>query len=573
MEIKVNVDDALVQETKDKCTVLVKLKTAIDKAKKSAAKFFAVEDLHLNPSTQDKLNHAQNEYDNKASELADAVVTSILGYGITDANKDDNNDKPETDNKNPETDNNTENCKQVKSDTENTDTEPKTLRELAKQQTDEQVKNDAPAEPAALDEAVQDDTLNNVQNEAKDDAQKDAVNDAQNVPDLPEDLNDKEQDTAPKQDFTLQPQKASELNKTSNSVKEKSSRELLADLSRAFITAKQQEMRQNNLTENEALENIFYCLDSALEKDSVANVFSYTQKLQKEANYLSGRFSGLCGSSTYDEFFASFITLLTKLDEPKADVKAFISCITHNIKMFRWNKLITTAFINCSCGANARMIAKNLAYAFVPRNANTPEEKRAVLDRNLKLFFDFATKGKQKLLGTELSETEKFKITAETHDIFKEWYADLNPIELTQDTAEASHPHAVLELVSRIAKAGKDDISKLQGEVRVKTIGRGGEDDGFIPDDNGLLMQSITDRQAEIKAQKDNPHSLLRHLLDFKSDESLRIYYQIWLRLAKNEHSISYKALLDKAKALRDDADKKILTAQLNSLITSTGAQ
>lgn len=571
MEIKVTVDDALVQETKDKCTVLVKLKTAIDKAKKSASKFFAVEDLQLNSSTQDKLNHAQSEYDNKASELADAVVTSILGYGITDANKDDNNDKPETDNKNPETDNNTESCKQVKPDTENTDTEPKTLRELAAQQSSEQVKNDTPAEPATLDEAVQDDALNDVQNEAKDDAQKDAVNDAQNVPDLPEDLNDKEPE--PKQDFALQPQKESELNKTAKSSKTKSSRELLADLSKAFITAKQQEMRQNNLTENEALENIFYCLDSALEKDSVANVFSYTQKLQKEANYLSGRFSGLCGSSTYDEFFASFITLLTKLDEPKADVKAFISCITHNIKMFRWNKLITTAFINCSCGANARMIAKNLAYAFVPRNAKTPEEKRAVLDRNLKLFFDFATKGKQKLLGTELSETEKFKITAETHDIFKEWYAELNPIELTQDTAEASHPHAVLELVSRIAKADKDDISKLQGEVRVKTIGRGGEDEGFIPDDNGLLMQSITDRQAEIKAQKANPHSLLRRLLDFKSDEGLRIYYQIWLRLAKNERSISYKALLDKAKTLRADADKKILVAQLNSLITATGEQ
>lgn len=565
MEIKVNVDDALVQETKDKCTVLVKLKTAIDKAKKSAAKFFAVEDLQLNASTQDKLNYAQNEYDAKASELADAVVTSILGYGLSDAKNEMailNNNKTETDNENPGIDNKPESYQQVKSDTANTDTEPKTLRELAVKQSAEQVKNDTPAEPEPLDKTVPNDALNNIQT--------DAVNDAEIVTDLPEDLNDDEPD--PKQDFTLQPQKESDLNKPASPIKAKSSRELLADISRAFITLKHQEMKKSNLTEDEALVNLFYCLESALAKVPNQDIFSYTQKLQKEANYLSGRFSGLCGSSTYDEFLASFITLLTKLDEPKADVKAFMSCITHNIKMFKWNKLITTAFINCSCGANARMIGKNLAYALVPRNAKTPEEKRAILDRTLKLFFDFATKGKQNLLRSELTETEKFKIAAEVHDIFNEWYAAPEPDDPSQN-AEEVQPHAVLNLVSRIAKAAKDDISKLQGEVRVKTIGRGGENEGFISDDHGLLMQAITDRQAEIKAQKDNPHSLLRHLMDFKSDEGLRIYYQIWLRLAKNEHSISYKALLDKAKALRNDADKKILTAQLNSLITATGEQ
>ena len=562
MEIKVNVDDALVQETKDKCTVLVKLKTAIDKAKKSAAKFFAVEGLQLNASTQDKLNYAQNEYDAKASELADAVVTSILGYGLSDDNNKFNNDKTETDNENPGIDNKPESYRQVKSDTANTDTEPKTLRELAKQQTDAQVKNDTPAEQEPLDETVPNDALNNIQT--------DAVNDAEIVTDLPEDLNDDEPD--PKQDFTLQPQKKSDLNKLASPIKAKSSKELLADLSRAFIVLKQQEMGQSNLTEDEALANVFYCLDSALAKIPVSDIFSYSQKLQKEANSLSGRFSGLCGSNTYNEFFTSFITLLTKLDEPKADVKAFMSCITHNVQMYRWNMQLTTAFIYCSCGANAEMVGKNLASALIPRKAKTLEEKLAGLDKNLKLFFEFATKGKQNLLGAELTETEKFKITTETHDIFNKWYAVPKPTELAQSITEEPS-HAVLDLVSRIAKAAKDDISKLQGEIRVKTIGRGGENEGFISDDHGLLMQAITDRQAEIKAQKDNPHSLLRHLLDFKSDESLRIYYQIWLRLAKNEHSISYKALLDKAKALRNDADKKILTAQLNSLITATGEQ
>ena len=563
MEIKVNVDDALVQETKDKCTVLVKLKTAIDKAKKSAAKFFAVEDLQLNASTQDKLNYAQNEYDAKASELADAVVTSILGYGLSDNNNESNNDKTETDNENPGIDNKPESYQQVKSDTANTDTEPKTLRELAVKQSAEQVKNDTPAEPEPLDKTVPNDALNN--------AQTNAVNDAQIVTDLPEDLNDDEPEPK-QQEVTSQPQKESDLNKLASPIKAKSSKELLADLSRTFIVLKQQEMGQNNLTEDEALANVFYCLDSALAKIPVSDIFSYSQKLQKEANYLSGRFSELMGSSTYDDFFSSFITLLTKLDEPKADVKAFMSCITHNVQMYRWNMQLTTAFIYCSCGANAEMVGKNLASALIPRKAKTLEEKLAGLDKNLKLFFEFATKGKQNLLGAELTETEKFKITVETHDILNKWYAEPKPTELAQSiTDEPSH--AVLDLVSRIAKASKDDISKLQGEVRVKTIGRGGENEGFISDDHGLLMQAITDRQAEIKAQKDNPHSLLRHLLDFKSDESLRIYYQIWLRLAKNEHSISYKALLDKAKALRNDADKKILTAQLNSLITATGEQ
>lgn len=751
MEIKVNVDDALVQETKDKCTVLVKLKTAIDKAKKSAAKFFAVEDLQLNASTQDKLNYAQNEYDAKASELADAVVTSILGYGLSDAN-----------NENLRIYNKPESYQQVKSDTENTDTEPKTLRELAKQQKDEQVNTNPPKYPESIlknklqpkiidccealqlcnfkkrnqsvceilgvfDDAMSngltakqaidvlnqlmsdqfqckgifdkygyqsnlatffdaiksafeqidqadasprvsygfisainvfareridlfsidlisayifcasgsapektanaliwqytettpelcekyiecfiqeanklyqaacDDknvelnqdklarvkdltlkgfkekfkTLENLKNAASADPEI-AQNDAQIVNDLPEDLNDDEPEL--KQEITSQPQKKSDLNKLASPIKAKSSKELLADLSRAFIVLKQQEMGQSNLTEDEALANVFYCLDSALAKIPVSDIFSYSQKLQKEANSLSGRFSGLCGSNTYNEFFTSFITLLTKLDEPKADAKAFMSCITHNVQMYRWNMQLTTAFIYCSCGANAEMVGKNLASALIPRKAKTLEEKLAGLDKNLKLFFEFATKGKQNLLGAELTETEKFKITAETHDIFNKWYAVPKPTELAQSITEEPS-HAVLDLVSRIAKASKDDISKLQGEVRVKTIGRGGENEGFISDDHGLLMQAITDRQAEIKAQKDNPHSLLRHLMDFKSDEGLRIYYQIWLRLAKNEHSISYKALLDKAKALRNDADKKILTAQLNSLITATGEQ
>lgn len=539
MEIKVNVDDALVQETKDKCTVLVKLKTAIDKAKKSAAKFFVVEDLQLNSSTQDKLSQAQNAYDSKASELADAVVTSILGYGLSDAN-----------NENLGIDNKPESYQQVKSDTENTDTEPKTLRELAKQQTDEQVKNDAPAEPAALDEAVQDDAPNG--------AQKDAGNDAQNVPDLPEDLNDKEPE--PKQDFALQPQKESELNKLAEPIRAKRPKELLDDFGNLFITLMSQEMdKSQDKPEEQVLAELFYCLESNLAQVPIADIFKYLIRLRQESTTLTGRFIGFTGSSTFNSFSSSLVALLTKLNESKADIKAFMSCLIHNVVMYRWHKDITTVFIDCACSATPEQVGTELAWALTPTiNKQPKENKVTVIDKNLRAFFAIASKGRQALTRADLSESECKKIANAVHVFFGD---------------KAEHPHAVLELVSRIAKAGKDDISKLQGEVRVKTIGRGGEDDGFIPDDNGLLMQSITDRQAEIKAQKANPHSLLRRLLDFKSDEGLRIYYQIWLRLAKNERNINYKALLDKAKTLRADADKKILVAQINSLITATGEQ
>ena len=537
MEIKVNVDDALVQETKDKCTVLVKLKTAIDKAKKSAAKFFVVEDLQLNSSTQDKLSQAQNAYDSKASELADAVVTSILGYGLSDAN-----------NENLGIDNKPESYQQVKSDTENTDTEPKTLRELAKQETDEQVKNDTPAEPAALDKAVQND------------AQQDAINDAQNVTDLPEDLNDKEPETAPKQDFALQPQKESELNKLAEPIRAKRPKELLDDFGNLFITLMSQEMdKSQDKPEEQVLAELFYCLESNLAQVPIADIFKYLIRLRQESTTLTGRFIGFTGSSTFNSFSSSLVALLTKLNESKADIKAFMSCLIHNVVMYRWHKDITTVFIDCACSATPEQVGTELAWALTPTINKQPEENKVtVIDKNLRAFFAIASKGRQALTRADLSESECKKIANAVHVLFGD---------------KAESPHAVLELVSRIAKAGKDDISKLQGEVRVKTIGRGGEDDGFIPDDNGLLMQSITDRQAEIKAQKANPHSLLRRLLDFKSDEGLRIYYQIWLRLAKNERNINYKALLDKAKTLRADADKKILVAQINSLITATGEQ
>ena len=47
MEIKVNIDDKLIEEVKDARSALAKIKAAIDKARKAAAKWFSSSDLKL----------------------------------------------------------------------------------------------------------------------------------------------------------------------------------------------------------------------------------------------------------------------------------------------------------------------------------------------------------------------------------------------------------------------------------------------------------------------------------------------------------------------------------------------
>lgn len=127
MEIKINVDDKLVQDVKDARSALAKIKDAIDKARKAAAKWFASENLILSDDAEKKINDAHIVYDQKIAEISNVVIENILGQKI-DVNAE------------------TENCQQVKKDDAKADAEPKTLRELAKLPTAEQVKKDASAE-------------------------------------------------------------------------------------------------------------------------------------------------------------------------------------------------------------------------------------------------------------------------------------------------------------------------------------------------------------------------------------------------------------------------------------------
>lgn len=127
MEIKINVDDKLVQDVKDARSALAKIKDAIDKARKAAAKWFASENLILSDDAEKKINDAHIVYDQKIAEISNVVIENILGQKI-DVNAE------------------TENCQQIKKDGADADAEPKTLRELAKLPTAEQVKKDASAE-------------------------------------------------------------------------------------------------------------------------------------------------------------------------------------------------------------------------------------------------------------------------------------------------------------------------------------------------------------------------------------------------------------------------------------------
>lgn len=121
MEIKINVDDKLVQEVKDARSTLAKIKAAIDKARKAAAKWFASEDLKLSADAEKKISDAHLVYNQKIAEISNVVIENILGQKI-------------------DVDAETENFQQIKKD--DADAEPKTLRELAKQPASEQVKNE-----------------------------------------------------------------------------------------------------------------------------------------------------------------------------------------------------------------------------------------------------------------------------------------------------------------------------------------------------------------------------------------------------------------------------------------------
>lgn len=167
MEIKVNIDDKLIEEVKYARSTLAKIKAAIDKARKAAAKWFSSEDLKLSDDAEKKINDAHLVYNQKIAEITNVVIESILGQKIdVDAEIEANNENDELNNEKAASDNkNTESYRQVKDISANADTEPKTLRELAKQSSTEQVKKE----------------------------------DAQNITDLPDDLNDERVETTTEQ--------------------------------------------------------------------------------------------------------------------------------------------------------------------------------------------------------------------------------------------------------------------------------------------------------------------------------------------------------------------------------------
>ena len=52
MEIKVYIDDKLIEEVKDARSALAKIKAAIDQARKAAAKWFSSSDLKLSDDAE-----------------------------------------------------------------------------------------------------------------------------------------------------------------------------------------------------------------------------------------------------------------------------------------------------------------------------------------------------------------------------------------------------------------------------------------------------------------------------------------------------------------------------------------
>ena len=490
MEIKVNIDDKLIEEVKDARSTLAKIKAAIDKARKAAAKWFASEDLKLSDDAEKKINDAHLVYNQKIAEISNVVIENILGQKI-------------------DVDAETENYRQIKKDGADADTEPKTLRELAKQPAAEQVKN----------EDVQNDVKNDA--EQKDDFDFTDCSGVKGITGMAEDGEVREYITVNDVDIT--------------------------PLSEFAEITKDQALRIFGLG------------------PTAEHFMSLPVSIKRVAVYL--RYAELGGgfSDPYKKLKVVAYVRAVKsiIDLPDIDWphihEAFI-LVGANTSSINERKIMY-ALADIGRKDNAERQLKSIfsrQFAFV----NEPET--AVYDR-LKSAMDLVS---DKLdLPDDLNDEPKETAPESAKEEKKEPAADKIPEpveelpEFLDRVKQASTKEEITKLsgTARVATTG----SEAKGLVFYG--------DPFITNkDYALLQQALADREQELKKKEVKDFRFLRRAGDFKSSFAVRIAYDLYRRI-KGDKDVKFNHLRDIAGLLSDDKEKAQLLAEINTTARNVG--
>ena len=502
MEITVKVDDKLVQEVKDARASLTKIKTAIDKARKAAAKWFDPDALKLSEESEKKIGDAHLVYDQKIAEITNAVAENILGQkidadaenGTSDGNSGTNGDKNGTDAA-------PENCRQVKKDSANADAEPNTLRKLAKQQKAEQVKNDAPAEQTENFDFTDYSNVKGITGMAEDGQVREYIT-----------VNDV--DIAPLPEFA-------------------------------------------EITKEQALR--IFGLGPTAER-----FMSLPVSIKRIAVYLRYAEIGSGFSDPYKKLKVVAYVRAVKsiLDLPAIDwphiYEAFILVGANTCSINE--RKIMYALADIGRKDNAERQLKSIfsrQYAFVdePETAVYSRLQSAIDHVSDKLDLPDDLNDEPKNTAAEPAKKEK-------KEEVKEPAADTGfpaPVEELPNFLKLVKLASSKEEINRLV--GEARIATAGSEAK-KLVFYG---DPFITtQDYSLLQQALADREQEIKKKEVKDFRFLRRASDFKSSFAVRIAYDLYRRI-KGDKDVKFGHLRDIAGLLSDDKEKAQLLAEINT--------
>ena len=507
MEITVKVDDKLVQEVKDARASLTKIKTAIDKARKAAAKWFDPDALKLSEESEKKIGDAHLVYDQKIAEITNAVAENILGQkidadaenGTSDGNSGTNGDKNGTDAA-------PENCRQVKKDSANADAEPNTLRELAKQQKAEQVKNDAPAEQTENFDFTDYSNVKGITGMAEDGQVREYI--------------------------------------TVNDVD-------IASPDRVEAITKQQ---AKDIFLIPSFAEKFMPLPTGVKRIAVYLCFAQIN----DANYESNK----CEAVAYIRAVKSIIDLpdsdWPQLHQAFEIIGAYSTAAS--------SRALMKVLIDLSQKENAKRILRSICarqFAFVgePKRAVYSRLSAAIKHENDKLDLPDDLNDEPKEPAPEPTKEEK---KAET----KEPAAGAEfpaPVEELPNFLKLVKLASNKEEINRLV--GEARIVTAGSEAK-KLVFYG---DSFITtQDYSLLQQALADREQELKKKEVKDFRFLRRAGDFKSSFAVRIAYDLYRRI-KGDKDVKLDHLRDITGLLSDDKEKTQLLAEINTYARNIG--
>lgn len=494
MEIKINVDDKLVQDVKDARSALAKIKDAIDKARKAACKWFDPNGLKLSEESEKKIGDAHLVYNQKIAEITNVVAESILGQKI---DADAESGSPGT-----------ENGQQVKSDATNADAEPKTLRELAKLPTAEQVKKDASAEQPKGFDFFDYGGVKGITGMAEDGQVREYI--------------------------------------TVNDVD-------IAPLDKVEAITKQQ---AEGIFLLPSLAEDFMSLPVGVKRVAVYLCFAFIRDIPNESNKT--------------EVIAYIRAVKSIIDLPDNDWPQlhkgfeFVGIFADAASTRAMMELLS----DLSQKENAKHILNSICarqFAFVgePKHAVYSRLSAAIKHENDKLDLpdDLNDEPKENTAKPEPTKEEKKTETKEPAATteFPSPVEELPEFLARVKKANTKEDINKLSGEARVATTG----SEAKGLVFYG--------DPFITNkDYALLQQALADREQELKKKEVKDFRFLRRASDFKSSFAVRIAYDLYRRI-KGDKEVKFDHLRDIAGLLSDDKEKAQLLAEINTTARNVG--